>query len=47
MSSVFTGKPLSLPGKRDSKYNFPGNPGIPGIDFFFIKLKKGNFLKYN
>jgi hypothetical protein len=44
--SVSTRKPFChSEKKRESNYHFPGIPGIPGIDFYFIKLKKGNFPK--
>jgi hypothetical protein len=45
-SKCFHGKAiLSFPGKRECKFYFPGISGIPGIDFYLIKLEKGHFLR--
>jgi hypothetical protein len=35
---------MSFPGKRECKFYFPGIPGIPGMDFYLIKLEKGHFI---
>jgi hypothetical protein len=35
-----------FPGKRDGICNFPGTPGVPGINLYLIKtLKYSHFLK--